>query len=162
MGYQKNKWLNSEDSSTVLSHKQSVGGIFCLSKSETDVKRFSTFLNEPYPNIKFTIEKWNINQLPFLNIWNEISSNKVVTSVYRKPAYTCLLTNYNSFTSLNFKKGLIKTLIDQTFCINSTLSSFHFDIINLKSVLQKKNEFLLNLIGKSITKCLWINVFKQK
>ena len=48
--------------------------------------------------------------------------------------------NYNSFTSPNYKKGLIKTLIDQTFRINSTWSGFHYDILNLKSVLQK-NDF---------------------
>ena len=50
----------------------------------------------------------------------------------RKAAYTGLLTNYNSFTSPNYKKGLIKTLIDRTFRINSTWSGFHYDILNLK------------------------------
>ena len=81
--------------------------------------------------------------------------------MYRKPTYTGLLTNYNSFTSPNYKKGLIKTLIDRTFRINSTWSGFHYDILNLKSVLQK-NEFPLKLIDKSISKYLSNNVFKQK
>ena len=80
------------------------------------------FLNQHYPNIKFTIENKKNNQLPFLDILNDSSSNKFVTSVYRKPTYTGLLTNYNSFTSPNYKKGLIKTLIDQTFHISSTWS----------------------------------------
>ena len=106
-----------------------------------------TFLNRQHPNIKFTIEKEKNNQLPFLDILNDSSSNKFVTSVYRKPTYTGLLTNYNSFTSPNYKKGLIKTLIDRTFHINSTWSGFHYDILNLKSVLQK-NEFPLKLIDK--------------
>ena len=69
--------------------------------------------------------------------------------MYRKPTYIGLLTNYNSFASPKYKKGLIKTLIDQTFRINSTWSGFHYDILNLKSVLQK-NEFTLKLIDKSI------------
>ena len=81
--------------------------------------------------------------------------------MYRKPTYTGLLTNYNSFTSPNYKKGLIETLIDRTFRINSTWSGFHYDILNLKSVLQK-NEFPLKLIDKSISKYLGNNVFKQK
>ena len=84
----------------------------------------------------------------------------LVTSVYRKPTYTRLLTNYNSFTSPNYEKGLIKTLIDRTFHINSTWSGFHYDILNLKAVLQK-NEFPLKLIDKSISKYLSNNVFKQ-
>ena len=56
---------------------------------------------------------------------------------------------------------LIETLIDQTFRINSTWSGFHYDILNLKSVLQK-NEFPLKLIDKSISNYLSNNVFKQK
>ena len=69
--------------------------------------------------------------------------------------------NYNSFTSPNYKKGLIKTLIDRTFRINSTWPGFHYDILNLKPVLQK-NEFQLKLIDKSISNYLSNNVFKQK
>ena len=57
--------------------------------------------------------------------------------------------------------GLIKTLIDRTFHINSAWSGFHYDILNLKSVLQK-SEFPLKLIDKSISKYLSNNVFKQK
>ena len=120
-----------------------------------------SFLNRQHPNIKFTIEKEKNKQLPFLDILNDSSSNKLaVTSVYRKPTYTRLLTNYNSFTSPNYKKGLIKTLIDRTFRINSTWSGFHCDILNLKAVLQK-NEFPLKLIDKSISKYISNNVFKQ-
>ena len=81
--------------------------------------------------------------------------------MYRKSTHTGLLTNYNSFTSLNYKKGLIKRLFDQTFRINSTWCGFHYDILNLKSVLQK-NEFPLKLINKSISKYFRNNVLKQK
>ena len=161
MGYHENKWLNSEESSTVLFYKRYVDDIFCLFKCETDAERFLSFLNRQHPNIKFTIEKEKNKKVPFLDILNDSSSNKLVTSVYRKPTYTGLLTNYNSFTSPNYKKGLIKTLIDRTFRINSTWSGFHYDILNLKSVLQK-NEFPLKLIDKSISKYLSNNVFKQK
>ena len=57
MGYHENKWLNSEESSTVLFYKRYVDDIFCLFKCETDAKRFLSFLNRQHPNIKFTIEK---------------------------------------------------------------------------------------------------------
>ena len=57
MGYHENKWLNSEESSTVLFHKRYVYDIFSLFKRETDAERFSTLLNGQHPNIKFTIEK---------------------------------------------------------------------------------------------------------
>ena len=67
---------------------------FVFYKRETDAKRFLTFLNGQHPNIKFTIEKEKNNQLPFLDILNNSSSNKLVTSVYRKSTYTGLLANY--------------------------------------------------------------------
>ena len=159
----------TRDLTFVLSRSSSFSN-FCFSyrrlfiaprSSETDANRFLTFLNRQHPNIKFTIEKEKNNQLPFLNILNDSSSNKFVTSVYRKSTYTGLLTNYNSFTSPNYKKGLIETLIDRTFWINSTWSGFHYDILNLKSVLQT-NEFPLKVIDKSISNYLCNNVFKQK
>ena len=53
MGYHENKWLNSEQSSTVLFYKRYVGDIVCLFKCETDADRW----NWQPPNIKFTIEE---------------------------------------------------------------------------------------------------------
>ena len=88
MGYHENKWLNSEESSTVLFHERYVDDTFCLFKRETDTERFLTFLNKQHPNIKCTIEKEKNNQLPLLDILNNSSSNKLVTSMYRKPTYT--------------------------------------------------------------------------
>ena len=93
MGYHESKWFNSEESSTVLFYKRYVDDIFCLFKCETDAEHFLNFLNRQHPNIKFTIENKKGNQLPFLDILNDSSSNKLVTSVYRKPTYTGLLTN---------------------------------------------------------------------
>ena len=161
LGYHEIKWLNSEESSTVLFYKQYIDYIFCLFECEADAEHFLTFLCRQHPNIKFTTKKEKNNQLPFLDILNDSSSNKLATSVYRKPTYTGLLTNYNSFTFPNYKKGLIKTLIDQTFRINSNWSGIHYDILNLKLVLQK-NELPLKLIEKSISKYLNNNVFKRK
>ena len=72
-----------------------------------------------------------------------------------------LLMNNNSFTSSNYRKGLIKTLIYRTFCVSSTWFGIHYDILNLKSVLQK-NKFPLKVIGKNIFIYLTDNVFKKK
>ena len=160
MGYHEDKWRSSEESSTVLFYKGYVDDIVCLCKSQTDAKRFLTFLNEQHPNVELKMEKHKNNQLQFLDILNDSSSNKLVTKVYVKPVYTELLTNCNSFTSRSYKKGFIKTLIDRIFCINSTWPGFHYGILKFKSVLQK-NEFPLKIIGKSINKYV-SNFFKQK
>ena len=57
MGYHENKWLNSEESSTVLFYKRYVDYFFCLFKYETDAEHFLTFLNQQHPNIKLSIKK---------------------------------------------------------------------------------------------------------
>ena len=57
MGYHENKWLNSDESSTVLFYKRYVDDIFCLFICETDAERFLNIINWQHPNIKFTIEK---------------------------------------------------------------------------------------------------------
>ena len=82
-GYHVSKWLNFEESSTVLFSKRYADYIFCLFRSETDTEHFLTFLNEQNCHINFTIEKEKYNQHPFLDILNYSSSNKLVTSVYR-------------------------------------------------------------------------------
>ena len=64
------------------------------------------------------------------------------------------------YASSNYKKGLIKTLIDRTFCINNTWSGFYYDILNLNLVLQK-NEFPLKLIDKGMNKYLSSHISKQ-
>ena len=56
---------------------------------------------------------------PFLDI---LVCNKpnLVTSVYRKSTYTCLLKIFFSFTPSKYKIGLVKTLLDRCYKINNT------------------------------------------
>ena len=95
-----------------------------------------------------------MKQLPFLDVLST-RSDRLITSVYRKSLFTGLLQNYNSFVPLPFtyKKGLIKTLIDRTFRLNSTWDGFHLDFEKLKVILQK-NEYPPKLIDKSVNRYL--------
>ena len=69
---------------------------------------------------------------------SNILSDRSITSVYRKDTFTRLLQNYNSFIPFIYKKGLIKTLTDQTFHLNNTWEGFHLDLEKL-SFYKKKN-----------------------
>ena len=51
IGYQENKWLNSEEISTVSFYKQYVDDIFCLFKCQSDAEHFLNFLNWQHTNI---------------------------------------------------------------------------------------------------------------
>ena len=94
-------------------------------------------------------------QLPFLDVLlsnQSVSDHQgsFITSVYRKKTFTCLLTNYFSFTPFKYKLGLIKTVIDRAYKINNTTQGFHNDIKNLSEIL-KRNMFPKWLIDKSVT-----------
>ena len=58
---------------------------------------------------------------------------------FGKKQTTDSLTNFCSYTCQKYKPGLIKTLIDRAYNINSTWKSFDRDINDVKNILQKMN-----------------------
>ena len=81
------------------------------------------------------------------------NKEKLQTSVFHKKTYTELLLNYFSFVPNSYKHGLIKTLIDCLYTINSTWTSFNVDLKNFKLVLLK-NQYPLSMIDNVIKKYL--------
>ena len=51
-------------------------------------------------------------------------SNKIITSVFRKNKFSGVLTNNFCFTSMSYKIGLVKCLIDRAYRINNTWLGF--------------------------------------
>ena len=156
MGYCEQKWLESDHRRLV---KFYVEDIFCLFENEHQAQTFLDFLNIQHPNLKFTIEKEHMKQLPFLDVLNT-RSDRLTISVYRKSTFTGLLQNYNSFVPFTYKKGLIKTLINRTFRLNNTWVGFHLDLEKLKVILQK-NEYPPKLIDKSVYRYLSKKIIKK-
>ena len=88
------------------------------------------------------------------------NKEKLQTSIFHKKTYTELLLNYFSFVPNYYKHGLIKTLIDCLYRINSTWTSFDIDLKNFKLVLLK-NQYPLSMIDNVIKKYLQ-NVISKK
>ena len=124
-----------------------VDDIFASFPTKRDSENFLDYLNSRHPNIKFTVEHQANGKLPFLDVSVNNNSN-LSTSIFHKKTYTGLLTNYFSFTSFSYKLGLIKTIVDRTYKINNTWSSFHTDLEKAKTILQK-NQYPKNLIDKT-------------
>ena len=152
MGYHEKDWIEKAQVAKPTFYKRYVDDIFAVFESELDAETFHTYLNTKHKNIKFTYEKQIENKLPFLDIL--ISNNEnLQTSVFHKKTYTGLLLNYFSFVPDSYKYGLIKTLIDRMYRINSTWTSFDIDLKNLKQVLLK-NQYPLTMIDNVIKKYL--------
>ena len=90
-------------------------------------------------DINFTVEQENIGSLSFLDVKICRKNGKFVTSVYRKPTFSGVFTNYKSFIPTYQKRGLLHALLHRSFSICCDFKTFHFEINHLKTILIKNN-----------------------
>ena len=109
-------WLNDcpEDFKPVY-YRRYVDDIFALFRSPDHLEKFTSYLNSKHKNIKFTYEKESNDSLPFLDILISRSENGFKTSVYHKPTFSGVYSNFNSFIYDQYKIGLIFTLLLEHF-----------------------------------------------
>ena len=131
-------WLNAcpEDFKPVY-YRRYVNDIFALFRSPDHLEKFTDYLNSKHKNIKFTYEKESNNSLPFLDILISRSENGFKTSVYHKPTFSGVYSNFNSFIYDEYKIGLVFTMLFRTFSIVADFSRFHTEVIHLKEILRK-------------------------
>ena len=141
-----NRWSDTADCITVFY-------TFLLFRSKDHVEKFRNYLNKQYKNIKFTSEIEEYGSLSFLDIKISRENNKFVTSVYRKPTFTGVFTNFESFVPDIYKRGLIETLLHRSFRLCSNYENFHREIETLKSIL-KHDSYPHNLVNYCIKKFL--------
>ena len=130
-------------------YKRYVDDIFALFPSPHHLEKFNEYLNTKHANIKFTSGKEVNRSLPFLDVL--ISQNKegFTTTVYHKPTFSGVYSNFNSFIADEYKHGSIFTSLFQIFPIVSDFSKFHKEVNYIKDVF-KKNYFPTNLADKCI------------
>ena len=75
--------------------------------------------------------------LPFLDIKVIRAASAFVTSVYRKPTFSGVYTNYISFLPQIYKSGLIRTLLFRLYTICLDWNMVHKEIEHLKSVMRR-------------------------
>ena len=79
---------------------------------QNHITEFHEHVNNIDPYIKFTIEKEENNQLPFLDIKIHRENNgSLSTTIYRKPTHTNQYLNFNSNHHLQHKRSVVRTLI---------------------------------------------------
>ena len=92
------------------------------------------------------MEKEVNNSINFLDVKiTRNSDNSISTSTYRKPIFTGVMLNWNSLTSMKYKKGLICCLLDRS---NKICSS---EIQKIEETLNKQLESeLFSLIIRNV------------
>ena len=98
MGYHEKGWIRNYNYGELLYCKRYVDDIFAVFETKNHAVSFYYYVNKQCSNIKFTMETEKNGKLPFLDV---LVCNKpnLVTSVFRKPTYTGLLTIFFSFTA---------------------------------------------------------------
>ena len=120
-----------------------------LLRSKKHIEKFRLYLNCQYPNNKFTSEIEENNSLSFLDIKINRDNNRFLTSVYSKPTFSGVFTNFDSYIPLSYKSGLISSLLYRAFKLCSNFEIFHQEIIFLKDIF-KRNGCPSNFIDKCV------------
>ena len=76
-------------------------------------------------------------------------NNRFLTSVYCKPTFSGVFTNFYSYIPLSYKSGLISSVLYRAFKLCSNFEIFHQEIIFLKDLF-KRNGYPSNFIDKCI------------
>ena len=94
-----------------------VDDIFVLFETPESAHSFREYMSSKDQNINFTIELENIDWLLFLDVKMCGKNGKFVTSAYRKPTFSGIFTNYESFASTYQKRWLLHTLPHRSFSL---------------------------------------------
>ena len=126
---------------------------FVTFNSHEQLKKFVEYMNTKHPNIKFTFEHELNNTFSFLDVKISRENNKLTTSVYRKPTFSGVFTNFKSFIFTVQKVGLVYTLLHHCFDITSCYEKFHKEINTLKEIF-KFNGYPIHFIDGCIKQFL--------
>ena len=111
-----------------------VDDVFSTLVKESCKDAILKYLNEQHPNIKFTIESEEKQQLPFLDAKVTRTEKGYRTKIYHKATYTGVHLNWNSLTSMKYKLKNIYTFCDRIWRICQTKEDREFEFKKLKTI----------------------------
>ena len=102
-----------------------------------------------HQSIHFTVEQENVSSLSVLDVKFVVKTVNLSLVFSRKPTFSGVFTNYESFITTYQKRGPLHTLLHRSFIICCDFKTFHFEIGHLKTILLKNN-YPLNFIDSCI------------
>ena len=148
VGYHESKLFEST-TKPFLYHRY-VDDTFAIFGSEDECTSFLDALNSMHSALKFTFEKEENDQLPFLDVLVEKSNEGFLTSVFRKPTFTGHYFRWDSFGTTKRKTNLIETLVHRALmiCLKSKLQR---ELENISSIL-RNNGYPESIVQITISK----------
>ena len=135
--YHEKIWLHNYPSEfKPVIYRRYVDDTFLLFCPKHQIKKFQNYLNRQHKNIKFTSDAENENSISCLDIKITRDNNKFMTSVYRKPTFSGVFTNFDSFIPKSYKYNLLFALLHRAFKLCSNFERFHQEIDKLKTIFE--------------------------
>ena len=135
--YHEKIWLqNCPSEFKPVIYRRYVDDTFLLFRSKYHIEKFRNYLNHQHKIIKFTSETKNENSILFLDIKITMDNNKFMTSVYCKPTFSGVFTNFGSFIPKSYKYNLLFTLLHRAFKLCSKFERFHQEIDKRKTIFE--------------------------
>ncbi|CAF3989818.1 unnamed protein product, partial [Rotaria sordida] len=120
-----------------------------------------SILNEFHPSIKFTTKIEDNDKLEFLDVQVIRSPEQQCfeTTIYRKSTFTGLLTNWNSYVPIQYKKASIVSMVNRALIICSTYVSLSDELNKIRRI-GLKNDYPLSFIDTIIG--IKLSQYRQK
>ena len=135
--YHESTWLdNCPLSYAPILYARYVDDIFVLMRSKESILHLVNYLNSKHLNIRFTWEEEKDDKMAFLDVCVYRTSGGFTTSIHRKSTFSGVYTNYESFIPIQYKIGLVSTLLHRAYMISSNYQLLHEEIVKLKEILK--------------------------
>jgi len=140
LGHNETKWLDDcPPESKPLYYRRYVDDIFLLFENIQCLEGFHQYMNAQHPNMNFTYELETNDSLAFLDVFvtRDLDNSMFVTSVYRKPTFSGVYTNFDSFIPSSYKSGLVYTLLYRSYQICTHWYQIHTEFDKIRMFMQK-------------------------
>ena len=107
--------------------------IFCTFDSKEKIDQFFYNLNKVHSNVSFSKEVEADGQLAYLDVLLTKTETGLESTSYRKNTHIGLYNKWESLSPLQYKKSIIKSLLNRSYEIFSSYQLIHKEFQNLKS-----------------------------
>ena len=151
LSYHEQQWLDDcPIAFKPVYYRRYVDDIFVLLPSSDSLNSFKEYLNKQHPNMHFTSEEEDNDELPFLDVFIKRAHGSYFTSVYRKPTFSGVYTHYSSFIPDVYKESLVSTLLHRSHSICTNWEAIHKETTNVRQ-LMIRNGYPEKLLDKIIS-----------
>ena len=121
-------WLLKEvfkKTTTSFKNIRHIDDLFLAFDNSENIEDTFNAFNSIHNKIQFTREPEVENQLAFLDVHIMKARKGVETKLFRKPTFTGLYINWQSYAPFKHKKNLLFTLLDRAYKICSSYAFIH-------------------------------------